>query len=81
MGPDDYDYMEDMCRRYRSLFGEMGRDEQGYYYWKKPAGDSWESAEPEEPQEPRSAKEKLEQAEFVECEVVDDTPMVLGYAH
>ena len=41
----------------------------------------YEFEEPEEPQEPKSAKEKLEQAEFVECEVVDDTPMVLGYAH
>ncbi|MBR4792420.1 MAG: hypothetical protein IK038_02035 [Bacteroidaceae bacterium] len=40
-----------------------------------------EPAEPEEPQEPKSAKEKLEQAEFAEYEVVDDTPMVLGYAH
>ena len=28
-----------------------------------------------------SAKEKLEQAEVAEYEVVDDTPMVLGYAH
>lgn len=81
MGHDDKEYMEDMRRRFRTLSGEMGRDESGYYYWKKSAGDSWESAESEEPQEPKSAKEKLEQAEFVECVVVDDTPMVLGYAH
>ena len=73
MRPDEYDYMEDMRRRYLTLSGEMGRDERGYY-WKKPADDSWESAEPEEPQEPKSAKEKLEQAEFVECKVVDDIP-------
>lgn len=38
-------------------------------------------AEFEEPAEPQTAKEKLNQAEVAEYEVVDDTPMVLGYAH
>lgn len=77
MGHDYYDYMKDMCRHYRTLFGEMGRDAQGYY-WKKSAGDSWESAEPAEPQErqePQTAREKLEQAEVAEYEVLDDSSM------
>lgn len=45
--------------------------------------DWWSHFDDDESQEDKSlsAKEKLEQAEFVECEVVDDTPMVLGYAH
>lgn len=36
---------------------------------------------PQERPEPQTTKEKLEQAEVAEYEVVDDTPMVLGYAH
>lgn len=81
MGHDEQDFMEDMCRCYRTIFDEMGRDEQGYYYWKKSAGDSWESAEPEEPQEPKSAKEKLEQAEIADFEVLDESPLALTYAN
>lgn len=39
--------------------------------------------EPDEPKkkEPFTPKEKLEQAEFVECEVVDDTPLGIAFAH
>ena len=39
MGHDEQDFMEDMCRCYRTIFGEMGRDEQGYYYlWNERLG-------------------------------------------
>jgi len=61
---------EDKCFEY------LKESPEPFHTWWK---DNFE--EPEEPQEPMSAKEKLEQAEFVECEVVDATPMVLGYAH
>ena len=55
-----------------------------YLKMKPPSFEDWLSHfDDDEPQEEKSlsAKEKLEQAEFVECEVVDDTPVVLGYAH
>lgn len=45
--------------------------------------DWWSHFDDDEPQEEKSLspKEKLEQAEFVECEVVDDTPLGIAFAH
>lgn len=80
----DKDFLIDMDRAFNHLHW-MGMDESGYFHWKKANMDDWwESApayEKTESQEPKSAKEKLEQAEVAEYEVVDDTSMVLGYAH
>ena len=61
-------------------------DDMQYEYFKEdpPSFRNWwsffDDDEPQE-EEPKTAKEKLEQAEVAEYEVVDDTPMVLGYAH
>lgn len=77
----DKDFFIDMDRAFNHLH-RMGMDESGYFHWKQAnMDDRWESAPADEKTEPQTPAEKLEQAEFVECEVVDDTPMVLGYAH
>lgn len=75
------DFMDNMARSFRTMFGTVEVDEDGHPYFKKcSVDDFWKSDEPEEQPEPKSAKEKLEQAEFVECEVVDDRPLEIGFA-
>ena len=80
----DKDFLIDMDWAFNHLHW-MGMDASVYFHWKKANMDDWQESasadEKTEPQEPKSAKEKLEQAEVAEYEVVDDTSMVLGYAH
>lgn len=77
----DKDFMDNMARRFRTMFGTVEVDEDGHPYFKKCCEDDfWKSDKPEEQPEPKSAKEKLEQVEFVECVVVDDRPLELGFA-
>lgn len=55
----DKDFMDDMARSFRTMFGTVEVDEDGHPYFKKcSVDDFWKSDEPEEQPEPKSAKEK-----------------------
>lgn len=73
----DKDFIEDMERVARHINVCIERDDDGYCRWKKTDWpDFWETMHDDRP---KTAEEKLEEAEFVECEIVDETPVAIGY--
>lgn len=54
------------------------RDDDGCCSWKKTdEPDFWETMKEDRP---KTAEEKLAEAEFVECEVVEENHVAIGYA-
>ena len=78
MEKDVFDIVDDLERGFQHINVCIERDNDGYYSWKKTDGpDFWESMKEDRP---KTAEEKLAEAEFVECEVVEENAVAIGYA-
>lgn len=74
----DKDFIEDMERVAHRITLTMEHLGDGYFKWERTEEpDFWETMHEDRP---KTAEEKLEEAEFVECEIVDETPVAIGYA-
>lgn len=78
MEKDFLGIVDDIERRIQRINVFIERGDDGYCRWKKTdEPDFWETMKEDRP---KTAEEKLEEAEFVECEIVDETPVAIGYA-
>ena len=78
MEKDFLGIVDDIERGFQRIKVCIERDDDGYCSWKKTdEPDFWETMKEDRP---KTAEEKLEEAEFVECEIVDETPVAIGYA-
>lgn len=72
------DFIEDMERVAHRITLTMEHLGDGYFKWKKTdEPDFWETMKEDMP---KTAEEKLAEAEFVECEVVEENAVAIGYA-
>ena len=78
MEKDFLDIVDDLERGFHHINVCIERDNDGYYSWKKTdEPDFWETMKEDRP---KTAEEKLAEAEFVECEVVEENAVAIGYA-
>lgn len=74
----DKDFIADMesAARHINLTIEM-LDDVGRFTWKRTEeSDFWETMKEDRP---KTAEEKLEEAEFVECEIIEENAVAIGY--
>ena len=78
MDKDFLGIIDDLERGVQHINVCIERDNDGYYSWKKTdEPDFWETMKEDRP---KTAEEKLAEAEFVECEVVEENAVAIGYA-
>lgn len=78
MDKDFLGIIDDLERGFQRINVCIERGDDGYYSWKKTdEPDFWETMKEDRP---KTAEEKLAEAEFVECEVVEDNAVAIGYA-
>lgn len=74
----DKDFIEDMERVARRINLTMEMLGDGNFKWTRTdEPDFWETMHEDRP---KTAEEKLEEAEFVECEIVEENTVAIGYA-
>lgn len=72
------DFIEDMERVAHRINLTMEMLGDGHFKWKRTEEpDFWETMNEDRP---KTAEEKLEEAEFVECEIVEENHVAIGYA-
>lgn len=77
MDKDFLGIIDDMERGFQHINVCIERDDDGYCSWKKTdVPDFWETMKEDRP---KTAEEKLEEAEFVECEIVEENTVAIGY--
>ncbi len=78
MDKDFLGIIDDLERGFQHINVCIERGDDGYYSWKKTdEPDFWETMKEDRP---KTAEEKLAEAEFVECEVVEENAVAIGYA-
>ena len=78
MDKDFLGIIDDLERGFQHINVCIERDNDGYYSWKKTdEPDFWETMKEDRP---KTSEEKLAEAEFVECEVVEENAVAIGYA-
>lgn len=74
----DKDFIEDMERVAHRINLTMEMLGDGHFKWKRTEEpDFWETMHEDKP---KTAEEKLAEAEFVECEIVEENTVAIGYA-
>ena len=78
MEKDFLGIVDDMERRLQHINVCIERIDDGHFRWKKTdEPDFWETMKEDRP---KTAEEKLAEAEFVECEIVEENAVAIGYA-
>ena len=78
MDKDFLDIVDDLVRGFQHINVCIERGDDGYYSWKKTdEPDFWETMKEDRP---KTSEEKLAEAEFVECEIVEENTVAIGYA-
>lgn len=68
--------IDDMERGFQHINVCIERDDDGYCSWKKTdVPDFWETMKEDWP---KTAEEKREDAEFVECKIIEEPPVAIG---
>lgn len=66
---------DDLERGFQHINVCIERDDDGCYLWKKTdEPDFWETMHDDRP---KTAEEKIAEAEFVECEIIEESPVAI----